>query len=136
MFEDLSPQQLESEIASLAARLWAGTARFLSLVGEFDRREGWAGFNSCAQWLSWRCGLSPVTAREQVRVARALESLPSIAEAFGRGELSYSKVRALLESRLPRPRSCYSSGRGTVPRRNSNGSRVDTRGSWPYGTPP
>src|SRR5205085_5576706 len=38
---------------------------------------------------------SPLTAREHVRVARRLRDLPVIAKAFGRGELSYSQVRAL-----------------------------------------
>jgi len=35
------------------------------------------------------------TAREKVRVAHALKTLPSITTAFSGGELSYSKVRAL-----------------------------------------
>ena len=34
-------------------------------------------------------------AREKVRVAHAIKSLPVIATAFSTGELSYSKVRAL-----------------------------------------
>jgi hypothetical protein len=50
---------------------------------------------SCAQWLAWQCGMSPVTAREHVRVARALRALPRIAAAFDAGRLSYAKVRAL-----------------------------------------
>ncbi len=45
----------------------------LRLVAEFDRRSGWAdqGAISCAAWLSWRCSISPTTAREHVRVAQA-----------------------------------------------------------------
>ena len=35
------------------------------------------------------------TAREKVRVAHALKTLPAIASAFSSGELSYAKVRAL-----------------------------------------
>ena len=50
---------------------------------------------SCSHWLNWQCGISRVAAREKVRTARALESLPKIAAAFGEGRLSYSKVRAL-----------------------------------------
>ena len=63
----------------------------------FDQREGWAqgGFVSCAHWLAWRTGDDLNTAREKVRVARALESLPRISAAFARAELSYSKVRAM-----------------------------------------
>lgn len=96
-FGRLSLDRLEAEITELAGHLYAGTARFLLLVGEFDRRGGWAGWgiHSCAHWLSWRCGLSPVAAREHVRVARALRDLPRIADAFSHGRLSYSKVRAL-----------------------------------------
>src|SRR5882762_6379771 len=40
-------------------------------------------------------------ARERVRVARALGTLPLLAEALGRGELSYAKVRALTRVATP-----------------------------------
>ncbi len=96
-------ERLEAEIASLAGHLDAATCRWLGLVADFDRREGWAswGLVSCAAWLSWKCGLSPVAAREKVRVARALEELPAIRSSFARGELSYSKVRALTRVATP-----------------------------------
>jgi hypothetical protein len=92
-----SVEELEREICELAAHIAAATARWLALIAQFDSREGWAewGVQSCAHWLSWRCGIGLRSAREHVRVARALTALPAIAESFGRGELSYSKVRAL-----------------------------------------
>ncbi|MDN4860098.1 DUF222 domain-containing protein, partial [Klebsiella pneumoniae] len=67
---------------------------------------GWAGpgMLSCAHWLSWRTGLSPGAAREQVRVARRLEELPALAAAFGDGRVSYSKVRAITRVRAARRR--------------------------------
>src|SRR4029077_15244279 len=40
-------------------------------------------------------------ARERVRVARALGSLPRLAEALACGELSYAKVRALTRVATP-----------------------------------
>jgi hypothetical protein len=40
-------------------------------------------------------------AREHVRVARALGALPGLARALARGELSYSKVRALTRVATP-----------------------------------
>ena len=93
---ELQLKQLGDEIAELAAHLTAATARLLELIREFDARGGWGnGFRSCAEWLTWRVGLAPNAAREHVRVARALGSLPRLAAALGRGELSYSKVRAL-----------------------------------------
>ncbi len=94
--------RLGDEIATLSAHLDAATARLLHLIREFDARGGWAnGFRSCAEWLSWRVGLDLGAAREKVRVARALGALPRIAEALERGEISYSKVRALTRVATP-----------------------------------
>jgi hypothetical protein len=90
-------EQIETEIVELAAHIAAATCRWLLLLAEFDRRDGWSGWNvlSCAHWLNWKCGLSRKTAAEYLRVGRALERLPRITEAFAAGRLSYSKVRAL-----------------------------------------
>lgn len=88
---------LERELIAGWARQSAHLAAWLILVAEFDRREGWAvaGALSCAHWLSWRCGIDGRTAREHVRVARALEKLDRVRVAFAGGQLSYSKVRAV-----------------------------------------
>jgi hypothetical protein len=95
--EALTLDELEDELATLAAHLYAGTCRWLELVGEVDRRGEWeeTGVGSCAEWLAWRCALTPRAAREHVRVARRLRELPGIHASFARGELSYAKVRAL-----------------------------------------
>jgi uncharacterized protein DUF222/HNH endonuclease len=94
--------RLGNEIAELSAHLNAATARLLDLIREFDAREGWAnGFRTCAAWLTWRVGLDRGAAREKVRVARALGTLPRLAGALARGELSYSKVRALTRVATP-----------------------------------
>jgi 5-methylcytosine-specific restriction endonuclease McrA len=91
---DLSLDQLEDELATLASHIYAGTCRWLELVAEVDRRGGFAA-SSTAEWLAWRCALTPRAAREHVRVARCLGELQLIHEAFACGELSYAKVRAL-----------------------------------------
>ena len=95
--DGLSVKQLQDEITTLAAHIYAGTCRWLELVGELDRRGSWteSGSGSCAEWLAWRCALMPRSAREHVRVARSLPQLPLIHAAFANGELSYAKVRAL-----------------------------------------
>src|ERR1700716_3548530 len=94
--------QLGDEIALLSAHLDAATARLLDLIRAFAARGGWnSGFRSCAAWLSWRVGLDLGAARERVRVARALGTLPLLAQAFTRGELSYAKVRALTRVATP-----------------------------------
>src|SRR5262245_15201650 len=94
--------RLGDEIAELSAHLDAAAARLLDRIREFDAREGWnTGFLSCAAWLSWRVGLDLGAAREKVRVARALGTLPLLATALARGELSYAKVRALTRVATP-----------------------------------
>jgi uncharacterized protein DUF222 len=94
--------RLGDEIAELSAHLDAATARLLDLIRDFDARGGWSnGFRSCAAWLSWRVGLDLGAAREKVRVAHALGTLPRLAGALASGELSYSKVRALTRVATP-----------------------------------
>ena len=92
-----SLRELAAQITELAGHLNAGNYRWLSLIAEFDRRQGWSdgSTQSCAHWLNWQCGIDMGAAREKVRVAHALEKLPRIAAAMSRGELSYSKARAL-----------------------------------------
>jgi Domain of unknown function (DUF222) len=96
-------ERLEAQICELAGHLTAATCRFLVLLGDFDARRGWAEWEmtSCAAWLSWKCQMSAGTAREHVRVARALRVLPVIRGEFGAGRLSYAKVRALTRIATP-----------------------------------
>ena len=94
--------RLADEIAELSAHLDAAVARLLDLIREFDAREGWNnGFRSCAHWLSWWVGLDIGAAREKVRVARALGTLPRMAQALARAEISYAKARALTRVATP-----------------------------------
>ncbi|MCZ2837907.1 HNH endonuclease signature motif containing protein [Modestobacter sp. VKM Ac-2985] len=96
--EPMEPiEALGDRICAGAVQLAAASASWLRLVAEFDEREGWGGvgITSCAHWLAWKCALTPGTARQHVRVARALRALPLTSAAFSAGELSYSKVRAL-----------------------------------------
>ena len=101
--QELPLRELEARITELAGHLNAANHRWLHLIAEFDRRNGWSDglTQSCAHWLSWKCGLELGAAREKVRVARALAGLPQIDAAMGRGELSYSKVRALTRVATP-----------------------------------
>ena len=75
----------------------AAYAEALGVVAEYDRKQRWRadGATSMTAWLAGRYGLSWGTAREWVRVARALQSLPAIAKAFAGGRLSWDQVRAL-----------------------------------------
>ena len=96
-------ERLEDEITTLAGHLNAANYRLIKLLDEFDRRDGWCGvgIRSLAHWLNFKCGIGKLAAREKVRVARALRDLPKIDAAFERGEISYSKVRAMTRAATP-----------------------------------
>src|SRR3989441_2370565 len=121
--------RLGDEIAELSAHLDAASARLLDLIREFDARGGWSnGFSSCAAWLTWRVGLDRGAARERVRVARALGALPLLAQALARGELSYSKVRA-----LTRVAGAGCGPGDAVPARTGEARRRRSRGNAQHG---
>jgi hypothetical protein len=94
---------LGEEIALLAAQIDAGTHRLLTCIRHFDSSEEWhhQGAQSCAHWLSWRIGLDPATAREKVRVARALGQLLVLDAELAAGRISYAKVRAITRVATP-----------------------------------
>ena len=94
---------LADEIALAACRIDAAQRVLLTNIRAFDQAGGWAwqGAKSCAAWLSWRIGCGQNAANERVRVAKALGALPRIDTAFGAGELSYCKVRAMTRVATP-----------------------------------
>ncbi|MDJ0879364.1 MAG: DUF222 domain-containing protein [Halieaceae bacterium] len=98
-----SLDELEESIVSLSQHINASEYEFLVLVREFDLRQGWKAyhFNNCAEWLNMKCGIAPCTAREKLRVANALFDLDAISRAFQKGDLSYSKARALTRVATP-----------------------------------
>src|SRR5439155_805722 len=75
-------ERLKVQICEAAAHLAAGVGRWLLLVGEFDERKGYERWEcrSTTFWLNWHCGISVRTAREHVRLGRALLDYPRIAE--------------------------------------------------------
>jgi hypothetical protein len=95
--DERSVDELDAAIGRLVRQMNADSYRLLVLVREFDDRFGWKKWacKSCAEWLAWRTSITLATAREKVRSAHALRTLPAISAAFAEGRLSYSKVRAL-----------------------------------------
>ena len=96
----IDPRPIEELTESLVGS-WKSvckcTAQFLREVFEFDLRHGFRelGFSDTGEFLDFECGMSRVTAREKVRMAKRLVVLEKVEAAFARGELSYAKVRAL-----------------------------------------
>lgn len=92
-------ESLGERIQQQAAVIAAATCELLLMVSEFEMRGalGWfVGLKSTAHWLSWSCSMAPGSAREHVRVARALPSMPLTVKEFRAGRLSCSKVREMI----------------------------------------
>jgi hypothetical protein len=99
----LTDADVEQRLVTQTVQIAAATSRWLDLVAEVVVRGIWAdhGARNPAAWLSWRLGIAPSTAREQIRVALRLRELPLIHARFATGALSYSKVRALTRIAVP-----------------------------------
>lgn len=100
-------QPLESVADDLVASCRAISrhgCRLLVLLREFDMRRGYRearGKGRCAadsaEWLDARCGIGRDAVRDKLRVAYTLLNLPQIEAAFEDGELTFTKVRALVD---------------------------------------
>jgi uncharacterized protein DUF222 len=92
------------ELAAESARAMASQAgRIVLLVGELDRRQGWRvdGATSLQAWMVERFGFSVTTARAYARVAERLFDLPHLAAGLSSGDLSFDKVRAVVDAATP-----------------------------------
>jgi hypothetical protein len=100
---ELTTERLEAELCQQAAHLDAALCRWLLVLAEFDKREAFESWEcrTAAHFLNWRCGISLRTGQEHLRVARALGDLPALTAAFSRGEVSYSKARAITRIATP-----------------------------------
>src|SRR5205807_894977 len=102
-FEQCSPGELADAIGQLAALEAATRRSLLEVVAAFDRTEGWRddGATSMAAWLVAQLGVSRATANEWVRVAGALEALPTVVGALDEGRVCFDQVAAA--TRMPTP---------------------------------
>ena len=74
-------EDLGNEITRLAGHINAAQYRFLKLFAVLIERNGWGGdggIKTPAHWLNYKCGIAMGAAREKVRVAKCLGSLPLI----------------------------------------------------------
>lgn len=95
-FTGYTTKLLFDEARSLSVHHHAVNYRLIAITREIERRGEFCGQPiKTAEWLHNVCGITQGSAREKVRTARALDTLPLIDEAFRTGALSYSKVRAV-----------------------------------------
>ena len=94
---DVDDAQLEADLVEMRRTVERLESEFVRRVAEVDRRASYSrdGILSTTAFLKHRCGMAASTARERVRVARALEDMPHTSAAFATGDLGYAKVRLL-----------------------------------------
>jgi Domain of unknown function (DUF222) len=83
-----------AEIAEEQRDLEARLAAWLKKVAAYDRSDDWRaeGYVSAAAAIRVACNMNTGTARGHVDLARKLEDLPEVADAFGRGEMPSSSM--------------------------------------------
>jgi hypothetical protein len=69
----------------------------------FDAGRGWEdeGARTAAAWVAARCGMPADTARREVRLGRALRSMPHVEAAWLAGEIGEAQVFLLAGARTP-----------------------------------
>jgi hypothetical protein len=98
---DLPDARIEEDFAELHRAAELLEVERLRRLAEIERRATYQrdGHLSAASWLASAFKVAWGAAREQVRIARALEEMPATRRALDEGELSMSAVRVLVAAR-------------------------------------
>ena len=94
---------LRDELVEAGAQWSRSVRRLVLLSAELDASHEWAfdRVPTCAHWIAEALDVEVSTAREWLRIGRALVELEIIDAAFEQGRLSYSKVRTLTRIATP-----------------------------------
>ncbi len=98
---ELPDALVEEDFAELQRACEQLEVERLRRLAELDRRRLFErdGYQSTASWLVSTCRLGWGAAREQVRLARALDQMPKTRDAVERGEVSLAGARVLAFAR-------------------------------------
>jgi len=98
---ELPDAWIEEDFAELQRAAELLEVERLRRLAEIDRRATFQrdGHLSAASWLASTFKVAWGTAREQVRIAKALEDMPETRRALDEGDLSMSAVRVLVAAR-------------------------------------
>ncbi|HEX9530712.1 MAG TPA: DUF222 domain-containing protein [Acidimicrobiales bacterium] len=99
----ISLDALSVTIEQLAAAQMAMLVGLLELIGEYDRRQGWAadGMASMTDWVAARLAVSQATSTAWVEAAARLAQLPELRAVAAAGGLSFDQLVPLLVLATP-----------------------------------
>ncbi|MFN3220036.1 MAG: DUF222 domain-containing protein [Acidimicrobiales bacterium] len=94
---------LGSELVALSAQLSRYQYKLVRTAAAFAESPEWIldGSPTPAHWLATVAGVEACTAREWIRIGKALTALPVTTQAFAERRLSYTQVRTLTRSATP-----------------------------------
>jgi len=94
---------LADRIRQLATSWATSQQALVTLAADFADSNHWAldGSPSAAHWIAAVADIEISTAREWIRIGRALRTLHASADAYADGTLSYSKIRTLTRVATP-----------------------------------
>jgi hypothetical protein len=101
--ESQRSNSLREAVVAAGAQFTASHYRLVKLAFEFEQSNEWEVDEapSCAHWIADAVDVAVCTAREWLRIGRALAELDLVDRAFAEGRLSYAKVRALTRLATP-----------------------------------
>ena len=96
-------EHVGDEIVAIGSALATSQYRLIDLAARFEAGDEWLidGYPTAAHWIADRLDMCVSTAREWIRVGKALEALPAMKGAFAEGEISYAKVKILTRVATP-----------------------------------
>jgi hypothetical protein len=98
-------ERLADDICEIERQIRGLQNERLLRIGELDRRKRVRGEGrvATASWLARTLGVSFTSAKDDVRVGRALEAMPATSAALARGDVSSAAVRVLAAAREEQP---------------------------------
>jgi Domain of unknown function (DUF222)/HNH endonuclease len=91
-------KDLEARIADICGYVNVAAAELVDAVAEALAGELWSqwGIRSAEQWVAWKTGCSPSSAKQMVAAARRSVEFPKVMQAFRNGELSFDQVATVM----------------------------------------
>ncbi|MDH3708152.1 MAG: hypothetical protein OES57_18960, partial [Acidimicrobiia bacterium] len=96
-------QPIGHELVRVGVSLAQSQHQLVVLAAQFEASDEWllVGAPTAAHWIADQLDVCVSTAREWIRIGRALVGLPALEAAFATRQLSYSKVRTLTRVASP-----------------------------------
>jgi hypothetical protein len=107
--DGLTPAELNEIVLSFQQLRGTLEATEAHVLQRWDAMRAWEpeGAKSAAAWLAWKQHIPITVARQRLRHARALRTLPDVADAWAAGEIDRAHLVTLLGVQTARTRAAF-----------------------------